>query len=331
MSAESKKQAIHKIGVLCSGGDAPGMNAAVRAVVRTACYEGLRVLGIRGGYEGLINANMTAMDARSVANIIHQGGTILLTSRSERFRTPEGRKLAVEALRDFDIDALVVVGGDGSFRGAELLAAEHGIRVVGVPGTIDNDLAGTDYTIGFDTAVNTALQAIDRIRDTATSHGRPFLVEVMGRDAGYIALEVGLGGGAEEILVPEHPFEIDELCHKIDRSMSRGKKSFLVVVAEAEQMGRSVDIGKQIKEKIGVEFRICILGHIQRGGSPSARDRSLASRLGAGAVDALLKGHTGVMVGERAGKVVEVPLREAWEGEKALDEDLIRLIETLSY
>ncbi|MBZ0253701.1 MAG: 6-phosphofructokinase, partial [Candidatus Methylomirabilis sp.] len=278
---------MNKIAVLCSGGDAPGMNAAVRAVVRTACFEGLRILGVQGGYEGLINANLVAMDARSVANIVQQGGTILQTSRSPRFATPEGRALAAESIRDFDIEGLVVIGGDGSFRGAQALSDEHGVKVVGVPGTIDNDLAGTDYTIGFDTAVNTALEAIDRIRDTATAHDRPFIVEVMGRDAGYIAAEVALGGGADEILIPEIPFDADELCRKIDRAAARGKKSFLIVAAEADQMGRSVDIGRIIEEKTGVHFRVCILGHVQRGGNPTARDRMLASRLGAGAVKAL--------------------------------------------
>lgn len=322
---------MNKIAVLCSGGDAPGMNAAVRAVVRTACFEGLRILGVQGGYEGLINANLIAMDARSVANIVQQGGTILQTSRSPRFATPEGRALAAESIRDFDIEGLVVIGGDGSFRGAQALSDEHGVKVVGVPGTIDNDLAGTDYTIGFDTAVNTALEAIDRIRDTATAHDRPFIVEVMGRDAGYIAAEVALGGGADEILIPEIPFDADELCRKIDRAASRGKKSFLIVAAEADQMGRSVDIGRIIEEKTGVHFRVCILGHVQRGGNPTARDRMLASRLGAAAVRALLEGRTGVMVGERSGNVVEVPLREAWDGQKAIDPALLALIEVLAH
>jgi 6-phosphofructokinase 1 len=315
---------MKRIGVFTSGGDAPGMNACVRAVVRAGLYNGCEVVGIQHGYEGMIQGKFIDMQVRSVSNIIQRGGTILQTARSEQFRGAEGRAEAARHLRDADIEGLVAIGGDGTFQGAAKLQEEHGIPVVGVPGTIDNDLFGTDYTIGYDTAVNTAMEAIDKIRDTAASHDRLFYVEVMGRDAGFIALDVGIASGAEHIAIPESSTSIQELKEELEL-LKRRKSSALIIVAEGEKEGGAYSLAEKIKDAAGYDYRICVLGHIQRGGSPSARDRLLASRLGVAAVDALLEGQSNVMVGEIHGKITFTPLQESWAKRKTIDNDLWRL------
>jgi len=319
-----------KIGMLTSGGDAPGMNACIRSAVRAALAKNMEIFGIRWGYAGLIRGDIMSLDRRAVANIIHQGGTILGTNRSEEFKTSEGRAKAIEILQQAGIDGLILIGGDGTFRGGTLLSREGGVSVVGIPGTIDNDCYGTDYTIGFDTAVNTALEAIDRIRDTAMAHDRLFFVEVMGRHTGFIALESGIGGGAEELLIPEAPMSVDELCSRLERNFKAGKRSAIVVVAEAEQAGESFRIAREVKDKTGFDSRVCILGHIQRGGSPTARDRVLASRLGAAAVQALVDGKGGYMVGEINREIVYTPLNDTWEKKKPLHSGLTDLIQILA-
>ncbi len=320
---------MKKIGVFTSGGDAPGMNACVRAVVRAAIYNGLEVVGIQYGYEGMIEGRFVDLQARSVSNIIQRGGTILRTARSEEFRTPEGRAIAAKNLKGADIDALVAIGGDGTFQGATRLQEEHNIRVVGVPGTIDNDLYGTDFTIGYDTAVNTAMEAIDKIRDTAASHDRLFYVEVMGRDAGFIAMEVGISSGSEHIAIPETQTDINELKEALIASKSH-KSSAIIIVAEGEESGGALSIAEKIKDAAGYDYRICVLGHIQRGGTPTARDRMLASRLGVAAVDALLEGQSGVMVGDIHGKIAHTSLAETWTKRKSIDKDLWRLASILA-
>jgi 6-phosphofructokinase 1 len=300
------------------------MNACVRAVVRAGLYNGCEVVGIQHGYEGMIRGKFIDMQVRSVSNIIQRGGTILQTARSEQFRGTEGRAQAAQHLRDADIEGLVAIGGDGTFQGAAKLQEEHGILVVGVPGTIDNDLFGTDYTIGYDTAVNTAMEAIDKIRDTAASHDRLFYIEVMGRDAGFIALDVGIASGAEHIAIPESSTNIQELKEELEL-LKRRKSSALIIVAEGEKEGGAYSLAEKIKDAAGYDYRICVLGHIQRGGSPSARDRLLASRLGVAAVDALLEGQSNVMVGEIHGKITLTPLQESWSKRKTIDNDLWRL------
>ena len=309
---------MNRIGILTSGGDAPGMNACIRAAVRAAAAADVEVLGIRRGYNGLIRNEMAVLDRKSVANIIQRGGTILETSRCSEFRTPEGRAKAVRVLDEAGIAGLLLLGGDGTFRGGTLLANECDISIVGVPTTIDNDVYGTDYTVGFDTAVNTALEAIDRIRDTALSHERLFFVEVMGHHTGFIALESGIAGGAEELIIPEASLSSKELCAKLNEAFKAGKRSAIVVVAEAERPGYSFQIAQEVKKDINVESRVCILGHVQRGGSPTARDRVLASSLGAAAVDALLSGKNGDMVGEINNEITYTPLRDTWEKKKPL-------------
>ncbi len=322
---------MKKIGILTSGGDAPGMNACIRAAVRVALVSGLEIFGIRNGYAGLIRGEIEPMNRSSVSNIIQQGGTILGSSRSEEFRDREGMVRAIRVLESAGIDGLILIGGDGTFRGGTELAAESGVSVIGVPGTIDNDVYGTDYTIGFDTAVNCALEAIDRIRDTAISHERLFFVEVMGRNTGFIALESGIAGGAEEVLIPELPLSIDELCLQLEDGFRRvGKKSAIVVVAEANQPGGSFEIARGVKDKTGLETRVCILGYIQRGGSPTARDRVLASKLGAAAVRALLEGKGGHMVGEVNWEIVYTPLKDTWSKKKRLNMGLKELAHLLS-
>jgi 6-phosphofructokinase 1 len=321
---------MQKIAILTSGGDAPGMNACIRAAVRAALAEGLEILGIGWGYDGLIRGDFMPLDRAAIRNTIHQGGTILGTARSEEFRTRQGRAKAIENLRQNGIEGLILIGGDGTFRGGTLLAQESGIHVVGIPGTIDNDCYGTDYTIGFDTAVNTALDAIDRIRDTARSHNRIFLVEVMGRHTGFIALESGIAGGAEKLLIPEAPTSVDELCQHLETELQTGKRSVIVVMAEAEQPGISLRIAEDLRTRKGFDLRVCILGHIQRGGSPTARDRVLASRLGAAAIRALLDGKAGHMVGEVDKEIVFTPLRDTWEKKKTLHPGLISLFALLS-
>ncbi len=318
------------IGVLTSGGDAPGMNACLRAVVRMALHHGLRVVGIGRGYVGLLNREFVDMNHASVSNIIHLGGTILKTGRSPEFCRPEGRAAAASALREAGIEGLVAIGGDGTFRGADALWREHDFPVIGVPGTIDNDVYGTDATIGFDTAVNIALEAIDRIRDTATSHDRLFFVEVMGRQAGFIALAVGAAGGAEMILVPELEVSIQEIYETIESGVERGKTSSIIVVAEGDEEGGALDIAHAIRSMGSLECRATILGHTQRGGHPTYRDRILATELGAAAVAALLEGEAGKMVGEVDNEVVRTPLPETWGKRKPFDQRLYELARVLA-
>ena len=289
---------IKKIAVLTSGGDAPGMNAAIRAVVRATIYYGKESVGVYRGYDGLISGDFEPMTARSVSNIIQRGGTILKTARSKEFMTPEGRALAAANLRAHDIDALVVIGGDGTFRGATRLYEEHGINVVGIPGTIDNDLAGTDYTIGYDTACNTVITAIDAIRDTASSHNRLFFIEVMGRDSGFIALRAAIAAGVEAVLIPENLITIPELITKLETGAKNKKSSSLVVVAEGGKSGNAMEIAKKVEEQFShYDTKVTVLGHVQRGGTPSCTDREIAGKLGVAAVEAILMGRTGVMVG----------------------------------
>jgi 6-phosphofructokinase 1 len=305
------------------------MNACIRAAVRAAAAADLEVLGVRRGYNGLIRNEMAMLDRKSVANIIQRGGTILETSRCPEFRTPEGRARAVKVLEQTGITGLLLLGGDGTFRGGTLLAKECDVSIVGVPTTIDNDVYGTDYTVGFDTAINTALEAIDRIRDTALSHERLFFVEVMGHHTGFIALESGIAGGAEELIIPEASLSSEELCAKLNEAFRAGKRSAIVVVAEAEQPGYSFQIAQEVKKRVNLESRVCILGHVQRGGSPTARDRVLASSLGAAAVDAFLSGKNGYMVGEINNQIIYTPLRETWEKKKPLGarhRELVRLL-----
>jgi 6-phosphofructokinase 1 len=321
---------MKKIGVLTSGGDAPGMNACVRAIVRCGVSRKLKVVGIRRGYCGILEEDLVELGNRSVSNIIQRGGTILETARCEEMKTAEGIRKAHSIVQREGIEGLITIGGDGTFRGATALAKAGKVKVIGIPGTIDNDVYGTDYTIGFDTAVNTALDAIDKIRDTAGSLQRPFFVEVMGKCRGFIALEVGIAGGAENILIPEVETKIEQLSLDIRHSFKRGKKSSIVIVAEGDDAGGAFSIAHQVWEKLRLEYRICVLGHVQRGGSPTARDRVLASKLGAAAVDALVKGMSGYMVGELKGETAFTPLRETWEKSKELDSDLLQLIKVLS-
>ena len=321
---------MKKFGVLTSGGDAPGMNACIRAVVRYGVSHRLEIVGIRRGYCGILEKDFVELGSRSVANIIHRGGTILETARCEEMKTKEGIRKANGILQREGIEGLITIGGDGTFRGAVALAGAGDVKVIGIPGTIDNDVYGTDYTIGFDTAINTALEAIDKIRDTAGSLQRPFFIEVMGRSRGFIALEVGIAGGAEDILVPESETKIEQLCLDIERSFKRGKKASIVIVAEGDDAGGAFSIAQQVWERLKLEYRICVLGHVQRGGSPTARDRVLASKLGAAAVDALVKGKAGYMVGELKGEIAFTPLRETWEKRKELDSNLLRLIKVLA-
>ena len=324
---------LQRIGVFTSGGDAPGMNACIRAVVRRAVAEGLEVIGIRRGYAGLIDGDFVEMDRQSVSNILQQGGTILKSARSEAFQTPEGRAQAAGRLAEAGIEALIAIGGDGTLRGATHLATEHGVAVIGCPGTIDNDLFGTDDTIGFDTALNTALESIDKIRDTADAHNRLFLVEVMGRDSGFIALACGIGGGAELVLIPEMMSNMDEIREKIVSLMVSQSRSSIVVVAEGDDLGGAHRIAEALRAEpsmASIDLRVSVLGHIQRGGSPTARDRVLASRLGSAAVEALLEGHAGVMVGVVNGDIKLTPMRNVWSRKKDIDYDLLQLTALLS-
>jgi 6-phosphofructokinase 1 len=318
---------MKRIAVLTSGGDSPGMNAAIRAVVRTGISEGMEVIGIRRGYQGLVEGNFILMDAGSVSGIINQGGTILHSARSEDFKTPEGFAQAVDNLHQAGIDGLVVIGGNGSQRGNYELHTRADFPVIGVASTIDNDLYGSDYTIGFDTAVNTALESLDRLRDTATSHDRIFIIEVMGRSRGFVALHVGIAGGAEVVLVPEIPWQLDEVVEVIRRGYRRGKKSYLIVVAEGAAHG--IGLAEQVEEATGYETRATVLGHVQRGGTPSAADRALASQLGAYAVKYLKGGERGVLVGEQNECIVTTPLEEVWSKDKPLDPELIELVKVL--
>ncbi|MGA2158569.1 MAG: 6-phosphofructokinase [Dehalococcoidia bacterium] len=321
---------MKKIGLLTSGGDAPGMNAAIRAIVRGAAYHGIEVVGIRRGFAGLIAHDFQKFNRRSVANIIQKGGTILETSRCNDMYSVEGRKKAVDALKAEGIDGCVIVGGDGSFQAASLMGQESNISFIGVPGTIDNDIWGTDYTIGYQTAVNTALDAIDRIRDTASAFERVFFVEVMGRKSGFLAVAVGLAGGAEQIIIPEIKMDMEKLCHNLKESFKRGKRSSIIVVAEGNQVEDTINIAKYVELRLKIECRLCTLGHIQRGGSPTARDRILASFLGVAAVDALLEGKSDQAVGEVKGKVVLTPFKETWEKKKEIDRRFLKIMPILS-
>ena len=319
---------MKRIGVLTSGGDAPGMNSAIRAVVRKSIYNGIEVIGINRGYSGFIEGDMWPMSLGSVADIIHRGGTILHTARSKEFMTKEGKAKAYENAKRFGIEGLVVIGGDGSFKGALEFYKEYKLPVIGVPGTIDNDIYGTDYTIGFDTAVNNVVDAINKIRDTATSHERTFIIEVMGRDCGAIALMAGLAGGAESIIIPEVPFDINEICEKLMRGVKRGKLHSMIVVAEGAASG--LEIGRKIKEITGADTKVTILGHIQRGGIPTAFDRMFAARLGAKAVDLLIAGEAGKAVGIRKEEIVGYDLQEIFENKKQLDLEVLELANILS-
>jgi len=326
-----KESAVKKIAVLTSGGDSPGMNAALRAVVRTANYYNIECYGVREGYNGLINDDFLKMGPRSVKNIINQGGTILKSARSVEFRTPEGRQKAYDNCVKHGVDALVCIGGDGTFTGAKIFNEEFGIRVIGVPGTIDNDIFGTDNTIGYDTALNTAMEAIDKIRDTATSHNRVFFVEVMGRDAGFIALNSGLATGALDILIPEKKDSMEDLFANFRKAEKTGKASSIVVVAEGEKLGSIYDLANQTKEEFpDYDIRVTILGHIQRGGSPSCADRVLASRLGYGAVVGLMEGKTNVMAGMRSNDMVYTPIEEAIKKHNEINKDLLLISEILA-
>lgn len=321
---------VKRIGVLTSGGDAPGMNACIRAVVRTAVYHGIEIVGIMRGYAGLINGEIVEMDASSVSNIIQRGGTILKTARSEEFKTREGLARAAENLSRWDVDGLVAIGGDGTYRGASELSKECGVAVVGAPGTIDNDICGTDFTIGYDTATNIALDAVDRIRDTAASHDRIFFIEVMGRKSGFIALDVGVAGGAEAVMIPELPTDIAMMSKILTEGRARGKTSSIVIIAEGDDAGEAYAIAEKVKEKTGLEYRVTVLGHIQRGGSPTVQDRILASKLGAAAVKALKEGISNVMVGGVHGEVEFTPLETIWTQRKEMDTSLYKLAEMLS-
>ena len=324
---------LSRIGVFTSGGDAPGMNACIRAAVRRALAEGLEVVGIRRGYAGMIDGDFVEMDRQSVSNILQQGGTILKSARSKAFRTKEGRERAASQLRACGVDALVAIGGDGTLEGATRLSEEHGVSVVGCPGTIDNDLFGTDETIGYDSALNTALESIDKIRDTADAHDRLFLIEVMGRDTGFIALSCGIGGGAELVLIPEMLSDMEAIKERILSLMSSQSRSSIVVVAEGDELGGAHRIAEALKKEEAfddIDTRVTVLGHVQRGGRPTARDRVIASRLGNAAVEALIEGHSGVMVGIVNGDVKLTPVRNVWGRKKEVDYDLLQLTALLS-
>ncbi|MBU1374131.1 MAG: 6-phosphofructokinase [Bacteroidetes bacterium] len=322
---------IKRIGVFTSGGDAPGMNAAVRAVVRTALFYNLEVFGIRRGYEGMINGEFIPMDRKSVANIIQRGGTILKTARSMAFMTPEGRNEAYKQIKGVEIDALVAIGGDGTFTGAKIFGEEFNFPILGLPGTIDNDLFGTDFTIGYDTSINTVTEAIDKIRDTAESHDRLFIVEVMGRDCGLIALRSGIGVGAESIMIPETKTDLNALMHRLEISR-KDKSSKILIVAEGEgDSGGAFEIAEKIKDKFPqYDTRVSVLGHIQRGGTPTCMDRVLASRLGVAAVEELIKGRKGEMVGLIHGQISFTPFDHAVKHHVEINQDLLKIVEILS-
>jgi 6-phosphofructokinase 1 len=323
---------IKRVGVLTSGGDSPGMNAAIRAVVRACAYYNVECVGIYRGYQGMIEGDFKEMGPRDVKNIINKGGTILKSARSAEFRTAEGRKKAYDNLIAAGIDSFVVIGGDGSFTGAEIFNEEYKFSVIGIPGTIDNDIYGTSHTLGYDTALNTVIDAIDKIRDTANSHNRLFFVEVMGRDAGHIALNAGIGAGAEEILIPEEDFGLDRLVESLKRSKGSGKTSSIVVVSEGDKIGKNVfELKDYIEENMPeYDVRVSVLGHMQRGGSPSCFDRVLASRLGVKAVETLLEGKSNFMVGLYQDKVTLTPLEQAIKGQSEIDMELVKVSDIVS-
>jgi 6-phosphofructokinase 1 len=327
----SMSTSIQKIAILTSGGDAPGMNACIRALVRTGIYYGFEMWGVTRGYDGLIKGDFKKMDLRSVSNIINRGGTILKSARSEEFRTEAGMEKAYQQLKERGINALVVVGGDGSFKGAYHFSNKYDVAVMGLPGTIDNDLYGTDYTIGYDTATNTVVDAIDKIRDTADAHNRLFFIEVMGRDAGYIALNAGIAAGCEDILIPETKTNIDDLVVSLKKGRANRKTSGMVIVAEGDEEGGAYEVARKVKEQFdGYEMKVTILGHIQRGGSPSCFDRVLASRLGVAAIEGLKDGMSKVMAGIINNKVVYTPLTQAAKLHSDMDDDLYRISKILS-
>ncbi len=323
---------IKKVGVLTSGGDSPGMNAAIRSVVRTCAYYNVDCIGIYRGYQGMIEGDFKDMGPRSVHNIINKGGTILKSARSKEFMTVEGRAKAYENLKEAGVEALVVIGGDGSFTGAEIFNNEYNFPVIGIPGTIDNDIFGTSHTLGYDTALNTVVDCIDKIRDTASSHHRLFFVEVMGRDAGHIALNAGIGAGAEEILIPEEDLGLERLLESLRKSKLSGKSSSIVVIAEGDKIGKNVFELKDYVEENMPEYdvRVSVLGHMQRGGSPSCYDRVLASRLGVKAVESLLEGKSNYMVGILNDKVALTPLEQAIKGHSEIDQELVRVSDIMT-
>ena len=319
------------VGILTSGGDAPGMNAAIRAVTRAAIYNGFDVKGIMRGYKGLITDEIIPFQTQNVSNIIQQGGTILKTARCEEFRTPEGRKIAYDNIIKHGISALVVIGGDGSLTGARIFASEYNFPIVGVPGTIDNDLFGTDTTIGYDTALNTIVESVDKIRDTATSHERIFFIEVMGREAGFLALNGAIASGAEAAIIPEIATEVDQLGEFIQQGFRKSKNSSIVLVAESELTGGAIGLAERVKNEFPqYDVRVTILGHIQRGGSPSASDRILASRLGEAAINALLEDQRNVMVGIQNDELVYIPFSKAIKNQKPIKRELLNTLRTLS-
>ncbi len=322
---------IKCIGILTSGGDAPGMNAAIRAVTRAAIYNGLSVKGIYRGYKGLVTGEIQEFKTQNVSNIIQQGGTILKTARCKEFTTPEGRALAYENMKKEEIDALVVIGGDGSLTGARIFAQEYDVPCIGLPGTIDNDLYGTDTTIGYDTALNTILEAVDKIRDTATSHERLFFVEVMGRDAGFLALNGAIAAGAEAAIIPEFSTEVDQLEEFIKNGFRKSKSSSIVLVAESEITGGAMHYAERVKNEYPeYDVRVTILGHLQRGGSPTAHDRIIASRMGVASIQALLEGQRNVMIGIEDDKIVYVPFTKAIKNDKPIDRELVNVLRELS-
>ncbi len=323
---------IKKVGVLTSGGDSPGMNAAIRSVVRTCAYHNIECVGIYRGYQGMIEGDFKEMGPRSVNNIVNKGGTILKSARSKEFMTPEGRKKAYDHLVKAGVNALVVIGGDGSFTGAEVFNHEYNFPVMGIPGTIDNDIFGTSHTLGYDTALNTVVEVIDKIRDTASSHNRLFFVEVMGRDAGHIALNAGIGAGAEEILIPEEDLGLERLLDSLKKSKASGKSSSIVVIAEGDKIGKNVfELKDYVEENLPeYDVRVSVLGHMQRGGAPSCYDRVLASRLGVKAVESLLEGKSNYMVGILNDKVALTPLEQAIKGHTEIDRELLRVSDIMS-
>ena len=323
--------AIKTIGILTSGGDAPGMNAAIRAITRSAIYCGFKVKGIYRGYKGLIDDEIVDFKTQNVSNIVHHGGTILKSARCKEFKTPEGQEQAFKNMRKHDIDALVVIGGDGSLTGARSFASEYDVPVIGLPGTIDNDLYGTDHTIGYDTALNTIMWCVDRIRDTATSHERLFFIEVMGRNAGFLALNGAIASGAEAAIIPEISTEVDQLAELIESGFRKSKNSSIVLVAESPITGGAMGLAERVrKEYPQYDVRVTILGHLQRGGSPTALDRILASRMGAAAVDALLEGQRNVMIGDSNDEIVYVPFSKAIKNNKPIDRELLNTLHRLS-
>lgn len=323
---------IKKVGVLTSGGDSPGMNAAIRSVVRTCAYMKIDCVAIYRGYQGMIEGDFKNMDARSVNNIINKGGTILKSARCEEFRTKEGRKKAYNQLIAEGIDSLVVIGGDGSFTGALIFNQEFDFPIIGIPGTIDNDIFGTTFTIGFDTALNTVVDAIDKIRDTASSHNRLFFIEVMGRDAGHIALNAGVGAGAEEVLIPEEDRGLERLLESLKKSKKSGKSSSIVIVAEGDKTGKNIfELKEYVEEHLPIyDVRVSVLGHMQRGGAPSCYDRVLASRMGVKAVESLMEGKTSLMVGIMDNKLILTPIEKAIKGHTEMDKELIRVSEIMT-